>query len=254
MHEHHRQTIENLQKRFEPDPNNFALIVNGSVARGEARPESDVDFYLVVADPLFDDLSTKNATVIEANEFCVAPCPEANGFAIPKRTLRELSAHGSEFMRWAFTKAQVVFHRDEEIPSLVREILTYPEAERLRRMESYHSQMYYHFSFFEFAYYSQTKYLIYQTATQMLLAAGRLLLADNRRLYPGRKWFYRELERTPDKPDGLCQAMLGFLDTPTIENGQLLLEMIEKHKSYPIPPEGMKARIAKESTLNLEEW
>jgi hypothetical protein len=254
MHEHHRQTVENLQKHFEPDTNNIALIINGSVARGEARPESDVDFYLVVADPLFEELSAKNAAVIEANELCVAPCQEANGFAIPKRTLLEVCDHGNEFMRWAFTRAQVVCSRDAEIQSLVREIPAYPEAERLYRMESYHSQMYYHFSFFEFAYYSQTKYLVYQTATQMLLAAGRLILADNRSLYPGRKWFYRELERTPDKPDGLCQAILDFLDTPTIENGQLILEMIEKHKSYPVPLEGMKARIAKESTLNLEAW
>lgn len=254
MDEHHRQTIENLRKLFEPDTNNIAFVIVGSVARGEARPESDVDFYLVVEDPVFDELAAKHGTTISANQCCVAPCPEAGGRAMKKAELRDLCDGGSELQRWAFTKAQVVFSRDPEVHSLTEEILTYPEAERLRRMGSYHSQMYYHFSFFEFAYYSQTKYLIYQTATQMLLSVGRLILADNRRLYPGRKWFYRELERTPDKPDGLCQAMLTFLDTPTIDNGRLILDLVEKHKSYPVPPEGMPARIVKESTLNLEQW
>ena len=88
----------------------------------------------------------------------------------------------------------------------------------------------------------------------MLLAAGRLILADNRRLYPGRKWFYRELVSTTDKFKGFCEAMEDFLDAPTIQSGHRIIEMIQSHKAYPIPPEGMKARIAKESTLNLEEW
>lgn len=254
LHEHHRQTIENLRNHFEPNKNFEAFIVNGSVARGEARKESDIDFYLVVEDQFLADLSAKNSIMFEANEYCVSPCPGASGFAISKMALRELSDRGSELMRWAFNKAQIIFTRDDGIEELVREIPSYPEADRIRRMESYHSQIYYHFSFFEFAYYSQTKYLIYETATQMLLAAGRLILADNRKLYPGRKWFYRELERTPDKPQGFCEAMVTFLDAPALDTGQQIIEMIQGHKAYPVPPEGMKARIVKESVLNLEEW
>jgi hypothetical protein len=253
MHEHHRQTIENLRKHLEPDQNNLALIVIGSVARGEAGPPSDVDFYLVVPELVFDGLAARSATGIDASTCCVAPAGGCGGMAITKSRLQDLRERGNEFLRWSFTNAQIIFSRDAEIDVLVKEILVYPEAERLRWMESYHSQIYFHFSFFEFAYYSQTKYLIYQTATQMLLAAGRLILADNRRLYPGRKWFYRELERTPDKPEGFCDAMLAFLDAPTIEAGKYIIDLIENHKAYPIPAEGMQARILKESTLNLEE-
>ena len=254
MYEHHRQTIENLRDHFQPNDDNIALIINGSVAREEAGKESDVDFYLVVEEPIYEELSEKNAAIIEANECCIAPCPEANGFAISKPALKEIQIQGSEYLRWAFTKAQVIYSRDPEIGDLVREIPTYPEADCQRRMESYHSQIYYHFSFFEFAYCSQTKYLIYETATRMLLAAGRLIMADNRRLYPGRKWFFRELEKIPDQPNGFCQAMITFLESPTIDMGQRIIDMIEKHKVYPVPPEGMKARIIRESNLNLEEW
>ena len=48
--------------------------------------------------------------------------------------------------------------------------------------------------------------------------------------------------------------MLAFLDHPTIEAGNRLIEMVNHHKAYPMPPEGIKARIVKESLLNLEEW
>ena len=121
-------------------------------------------------------------------------------------------------------------------------------------MESYHSQIYYHFSFFEFAYYSQTKYLIYETATKMILSIGRLILADNRILYPNRKWFYRELEKVSDKPEGIFEAMTAFLDHPTIDTGNEIVQMVERYKPYPVPLEGMTARIHSESVLNLEEW
>ncbi len=162
MYEHHRQTIQNLRDHFQANDDSIAIIINGSVARAEARKESDVDFYLVVADPVYEELLTKNAAIIESHESCVAPCPEANGFAISKSALEEIRTRGSEYLRWAFTKAQVIYTRDQDVENLVREIPTYPEAERQRKMESYHSQIYYHFSFFQFAYYSQTKYLIYE--------------------------------------------------------------------------------------------
>jgi len=99
MHDHHKQTIENLRSHFEPDPHNLAFIVVGSVARGEAGEGSDLDFYLVVDEQTFADLSTKNAWLLEANEYCVAPCPEANGFAITISGLKELRDQGSELMR-----------------------------------------------------------------------------------------------------------------------------------------------------------
>jgi hypothetical protein len=254
LFEHHRQTIENLKACYEKDVNCLALIVIGSVARGEAREGSDVDFYLVVSQQMYDDCSAKNTDCIDAHEYSVSPCSEANGYLISAPVLKEICDHGNEIERWMFTRALVVFSKDAEINKLVAEILCYPERDRIRRMESYHSQMHYHFSFFEFAYLSQTKYLIYETATKMILSIGRLILTDNRILYPNRKWFFRELQKAPDMPVGICGAMLAFLDAPSIEASRRMIEMVENYKAYPVPPEGMKARISRESILNLEEW
>jgi hypothetical protein len=254
MHEHHRQTIDNLKACYEKEDSCLALVIIGSVARGEAGESSDVDFYLVVTEQAYEDCLAKNAICVDAQEYSVSPCTEANGYLISVPALQAIADHGNEIDRWMFTKALVVFSKDPEINRLASDIPRYPEEDRLRRMESFHSQMYYHISFFEFAYYSQTKYLIYETATKLILSIGRLILADNRILYPNRKWFFRELKKAPDKPAGICAAMEAFLDAPTIEAGHQLIEMVKGHKAYPLPPEGMKARIANESILNLEEW
>ncbi len=254
MLECHRKTIENLKEQFIMNSDYQAFFVIGSVARDEARPESDVDFYLVVDEQRLADCSARNATSLEAHEHCVLPCTEANGYLTSLADLMKTRDHGNEIDRWTFTKALVVFSKNPEINKLVAEIPFYREQGRIRRMESFHSQMYYHISFFEFAYYSQTKYLIYETATKLILSIGRLILADNRILYPNRKWFFRELRKAPDKPAGMCEAMEAFLDAPTIEAGHQLIQMVEEHKEYPLPPEGTKARIDQECILNLEEW
>lgn len=50
IQEQHRKVIDRLTKQFEPDNRFLALIVGGSVAKGTARGDSDVDIMLVVTD------------------------------------------------------------------------------------------------------------------------------------------------------------------------------------------------------------
>src|SRR5512145_1469199 len=120
MYEHHSQTIENLRNLLEPDPNNLALIIVGSVARGEAREDSDVDFLRVVPEPVFDELSARYSIGMDASSCCVAPGGGCGGDAISKTMLRNLRDRGSELQRWAFTNAQILFSRDPEIDVLAK--------------------------------------------------------------------------------------------------------------------------------------
>ena len=261
MFEHHRKTIDNLKRAFEGNDDYLAFIVNGSVARGDAGEGSDVDYYLVIDDDAFSALLERNSIGHEANACCVPPCQEANGFLTSRAFLREIRDRGSEIARWSFHGAQVIFSRDRAIDELVQQIPRYPEEERRGKMESYYSQMFYQMSFFEFAYYSKTKYLMVETAAKLVHAAGRLILADNRMLYPNRKRFFAELQKAPDKPKGVCDAMLAFLESPTIEAGWAVVHLVQNHKPYPLPPEGVKGRIVKDSVLNwyyntycIEDW
>ena len=254
MFEHHQKTIQQLRAHFYPQADISALIIVGSVARDDAGASSDVDFFVVSREEIFNEITQQNAGLIKMDELCISPCTEANGSVTTKDRLLTIRDSGCEIERWAYTQAILSFTKDPEIESIVTAIPMYPEEGRIYRMESYFSQMFYHFSFFEFAYYSQTKYLIYETAVKLILSAGRLILADNYQLYPNRKWFFRELAKVEHKPDGVCDRMEAFLDEPTIDAGKKILDAMQAYKKYPVPPEGIPARIAKESILNLEAW
>lgn len=49
----HRDLIDRMQARYQADPDVLALIVIGSVARGEASERSDVDALAILSDAAF---------------------------------------------------------------------------------------------------------------------------------------------------------------------------------------------------------
>lgn len=49
MLEHHRKAIENLIEYFKPNKEVYAVVLGGSVAKGLARPDSDIDALIIVS-------------------------------------------------------------------------------------------------------------------------------------------------------------------------------------------------------------
>src|SRR5687768_522722 len=57
---HHHATIEHVTAHFRADPRYLALIIGGSVVKGLARPDSDVDVMLVTTDDEYARLSQQH--------------------------------------------------------------------------------------------------------------------------------------------------------------------------------------------------
>jgi predicted nucleotidyltransferase len=234
--EDHQRQIDEIIELYRKDDNVVAVILIGSLARGDARDDSDVDCNIVVK---------------EKKELC----------DVTKDDLRHTIAHGNELTRWSYTSAKVLYTTDDEIEGLIKQIPAYPESRRQYNMESFASQIKMHFAYLQLAEYSKNTYLLHETAAKIALFSGRLILADNRVLYPNRKWYSREIQRIADKPRGFYESMCELLNAPTIDRARTFIDGLFAYKAYPEPAEGWVSRFNKDSvlswkngTFSIEDW
>jgi hypothetical protein len=210
-----------------------------------------VDFCLVVSEDEVQRSKAANSLSLCLTDLAVAPCPEANGRKITVPYLQALADHGNEPYRYSFVDAQVVSSREPAIEPIIRRCATYPEHERLAKMMSFVAQIPVHFSFLEFGHYSQTHYVLYETAVKIVLFAGRLILAHNRMLYPGRKGFMRELAKAPDKPAHMMVLADNLLSAPAIDTARAFIDAVMNFADWPQPPEGIGPRFMFDS---VDQW
>lgn len=80
MTEGHKKAIDDLIWLHKSNPETIALILCGSIARGDSPADSDIDLYLVVKDKEFDFLLFQvkgTFKIIKFNKnvfFCVLDC------------------------------------------------------------------------------------------------------------------------------------------------------------------------------------
>ena len=136
---------------------------------------------------------------------------------------------------------------------MLTRIATYPEHERLAKIVSFRCQLPFHFSFMELAEYSQNAYLLSQTAVALVLFGGRLILAHNRMLYPGRKWFMREFEHAPLRPESAVDLATRLLREPSIDHARSFYDEIENSSNWPQPAQGCWQRIHADNVWNWRD-
>ncbi|HEU5101118.1 MAG TPA: nucleotidyltransferase domain-containing protein [Roseiflexaceae bacterium] len=253
MYPHHQRAIQRLAARFRADPAALALLVIGSVARGDARADSDVDFYLVVSDADYRERQAAGQVWVVADDVCDYPGGHAGGRVVEVSYLKDVAERGPEPARFAFVGATPVVSRLPNLAGLLAPIARYPEHERAEKMISFASQLPVHLSYLELGEYSRNAYLLAQTAVELVLFGGRLILAHNRMLYPNRKWFMREFERAPDKPAGIVELARQLLQQPSIALATTFCERMLQFQAWPQATEGALARFQNDREFNWRQ-
>ena len=181
QYKHHEDAVRELVRRFENEDGVVAVVLGGSVAKGTARPDSDIDAAVVVTDAKHRELEARGR-VAE----CVSGCGYEGGYFDIKYCtagyLRAAAEGGSEPSRNAFAGARCLFSRDAEIPALVARIPVYPRHEKDEKMLSFYSA----FALNEGYLWSvsDNPYMRVRTAADIVLFGLRLLLAEREVLFP----------------------------------------------------------------------
>jgi len=182
QYKHHEKAVVELTRHFENVDGAVAAFLGGSVAKGTARADSDVDAVIVVTDEKYRSLEAEGR-VAE----CVYKCDYEGGYWDIKyhtiEYLRAMAEKGSEPSRNTFHRAQCLFARDAEIVALVEKIPVYPRHEKEDKMLSFHSAFALNEGYF-WSVSGDNPYLRVRTAADVVLFGLRLLLAEREVLFP----------------------------------------------------------------------
>lgn len=227
IQDHHRRAINRLVSEYRDDTRFDALIVGGSVAKGFARPDSDVDFLIVATD---DEFSRRRATsnlFINRTDLCDYDGGYVDGKIIDYAYLEALADKGNEPSRAAFEGAFAAYSHRPGLDALLKKIPVYPEHDRDRRIRAFYSIAFIQHWLIHEALRHGNRYTITRAASQLALFSGRLILAHNRTLFPYHKWLTRTLESVEDKPAELLSHIDALLEKPSADNADALFKSIK---------------------------
>ncbi len=133
MYKHHSDSLQ-IMKEFFYKQNVIALVFGGSVAKGNARPDSDLDAIIIVPDDVYQAKLAANNTAETINGMCTY---EGGYFDIKYKTkqiLKETAENGSEPARNAFLGSKVLFSHDPEIDEIVARIPIFQKSLKEEKM------------------------------------------------------------------------------------------------------------------------
>jgi len=232
MRDHHRRAIDRLADAYRDDPSFRGLIIGGSVAKGYAREDSDVDFLIVATDDVFERRLAARDLFINRKDLCDYDGGYVDGKIINLAYLDDVAEKGNEPSRAAFEGAFVAYSHVSGLDDLLQRIPVYPEAGHDERIKAFYSMAFMQHWLIHEAERHDNRYTLTRAASQLALFTGRLLLAHNRRLFPYHKWLPRALESVPEKPSDLMVCFNDLLNEPSGDHATALFERVRGFKDW----------------------
>ncbi len=234
MKQHHKNAIEKLTESLKKDDRYLAVIITGSVAKGEERDDSDIDFILVVTDEEYKKRKRRNRLMFFDTQYCDYPGGYVDGKIVNLAFLKIVAERGSEPARDAFRDAWIAFSKIPELEEILKKIPIYQKDEKAEKIQSFLAQFDIAYWFIGEAERRKDKYLLTRAATDLVLFGGRLILAHNEIIYPYHKLFMNALKKAPEKPENLIELIEELLKEPNSKNAQALYDTIKSFKKWRI--------------------
>jgi predicted nucleotidyltransferase len=247
----HQRAIEKLRERFINDPRYLALIVGGSITKGTAREDSDIDCSLVVSDEEWRRREAERDYWVYLTDICDYPGGYAEALTYSLDFLKEVAERSIEVLRSQFVNALVVFSRRPEIEEIVRRIPVFPENLREEKINSFYSQVaLLGGCCVRDAERNADPYYLALAASNLVHYAGRLILAYNRMLYTSSKHLMRRVAEAPEKPENFMELMERAVREPGRESGVALAESIRQFLGREIDEKNWKRIVS----TYIEDW
>lgn len=226
MRPHHERALRGLVERLSSQEEYLAVIMGGSIAKGIDTDDSDIDLLIVVSEPFFQEKWNKNELSLITAEVCDYPGGYIEGKYITLDYLRAVAERGNEVTRAAFQGAFVVYSRTKGLEDLLQKIPVYQVQEKGEKIKSFYAQFVLAYWYLLEGVRKGDRFLLNHYSAEMVLYAGRLILAHNEILYPFHKLLLRDLLNAPDKPENLMELLNAVLESPGRETAKPLYDAV----------------------------
>lgn len=211
MYQHHLESAQRCKEYFAGKEGVIAVIWDGSVVKGNARPDSDIDAIVVVTEEKYAELAAQKRTAEVITGYCTY---EGGYFDVKyktKRILTEAARRGSEPTRSAYVKARVLWTADAEIPALVEEIARYPEHEVQEKLDCFCADLQLNRGYFLKIVAPENAYMRAHLAQQIVYSVYRLILLENRTLFPCNRRLEETVRACRHRPEHILELGRKFL-------------------------------------------
>jgi predicted nucleotidyltransferase len=216
-------------------PATLAVIVVGSVARGDERADSDVDVYLVVDDASFAAASAENRLAWIERRDADYPGSYIDIKLASPGYLAAAAEHGDDPTRASFAGARIAYARRDysrvdapNLDDLIGRITSLPDGEWEERVRSHLAQVRLHGGYFlRQAAERGDEFLLRHAALHLALAAARAAFAADRTLLQGPKYVSRTLRVVPT-PEEFLEAWDDAVARPGLDTGERLMRLVEE--------------------------
>ncbi len=232
MKPHHKRSIEKLTEHLKQDDRYLALIITGSVAKGQEKDDSDIDFVLVVSDEEYVKRKRRNRFSYSDTQFCDYPGGYVDGKIVNLEFLKTVAERGTEPARDAFGDAWIAFSKIPELKDILNAIPVYQIEEKASKIQSFIAQFEISYWYVGEAEKRNDKYLLNRATTDLVLFGGRLILAHNEILFPFHKLFMNVLEKAPQKPVNLLRLINSLVNYPNSQTAKEFYECIKNFKHW----------------------
>ena len=218
MYRHHEESIERLREYYQGRAGVIAVVLDGSVVKGNARPDSDIDAVVVVTEEEYARLAEANrlAEVISGH------CTYSEGyFDVKYKTKRMLvlaAERASEPTRNAYVGARVLWTLDEEVAALVAKISAYPDEEIAQKTACFWANLKLNADYFLNCTGQDNAYMRAHLAQEIVYSVYRLILIENRMLFPCNRRLEAAVRACRKRPADILERGAAFLKEVSVEN------------------------------------
>jgi hypothetical protein len=247
----HEDTIHGYVASVEHRPEVLGVVVVGSVARGTAREDSDVDVYLVVTDEAYARARGRGVIASVSQDGVTYPGGYVDiKLACPGYLTTAITSSDNP-TRASFVGARVALDQTGELPGWIQGIVTLPDEVWAKRVTAYRAQARLYGGYFlKQADQLDDHYLRMHSGTHLALAAGRLALAKHRRFFSGQKYLSAAMDEL-ELPERFKLAWNHVVMAPSAAVGQHLLDAI---LAWLGPYEDFDALLSRFITDNELAW